>query len=98
MGERKELYKEQPIMNEENKDWTKEEWKDLCDICNPNDTKESIEALRKHDNRILYEYTSKLRDLWDFTLVPPSNPQEQINMVRFQIEELIKEVVERPKK
>ena len=50
-------------------EFTKEEWNDLCYICNPNNTMESINALRDHDKKIITEIIEDLkkrRDSWDY--------------------------------
>ena len=51
------------VLTIKKENWTEEEWYDLCSICNPQNTLESIKALRKHDNKQIEKFVKKL-DQW----------------------------------
>ena len=46
-------------------DFTKEEWEDLCHICNPIDTMDAITVLREHDKKLISEFVNDLKRLPD---------------------------------
>ena len=59
-------------------------------------TEMTFEYIDGSDKPIKYDgliqksvFVKDLRDLHDFSLVPPGMPQEQINMIRFKIEQLL---------